>query len=355
VIGATRRGQRKAWAVDWLIFLSGTSVSWAASWRFALRARFQLSTRYKLMHIPDGFVDVKTAIAASALAVVGLGYALNQVRRELPARRVPLLGLGAAFVFAAQMVNFPVIGGTSGHLVGGALIAALLGAPAAVVVISTVLIAQCFLFADGGVTALGVNIFNMAVVAPVVGAGVYKGVCRLLSGRRGQVAAVAFAGWCSTVAASLACAGQLAWSGTVGWAVAFPVMTGVHMLIGIGEGAISALVFYAVVKARPELVNNTQALPTRSFVGYGLLVVVGVALFVAPFACPWPDGLESVAAKLGFEQAAKQSTISPMKDFGVATPLAGVVGALVAFGLAVFLSRLLVKNELTSTKTNAAT
>lgn len=315
------------------------------------------------MHIPDGFIDLKTAIAASALSVVGLSYALYHVRRELPLRRVPLLGLGAAFVFAAQMVNFPVIGGTSGHLVGGALIAALLGAPAAVVVITTVLIAQCFLFADGGVTALGTNIFNMAVVAPVVGIAVFRGVSRMLSGLRGQVAAVAFAGWCSTVAASLACAGQLAWSGTVGWAVAFPAMTGIHMLIGIGEGAISALVFYAVAKARPELVNDTPALPMRSFIGYGLLVAVGTALFAAPFACPWPDGLEAVAAKLGFEHAAKQPVAAPMTDYvmpgvgsaGLATALAGVVGALVAFGLAVFLSRILVKNQPEHTKTNATT
>ena len=313
------------------------------------------------MHIPDGFVDVKTAVVASALSIAGLSYALYQVRRDLPLRRVPLLGLGAAFVFAAQMVNFPVIGGTSGHLVGGALIAALLGAPAAVVVITTVLIAQCFLFADGGVTALGANIFNMAVVAPVVGVAVYRGMRRLFSGLRGQVAAVAFAGWCSTVAAALACAGQLAWSGTVGWAVAFPAMTGIHMLIGIGEGAISALVFFAVAKARPELAIDDHTLRTRGFVGYGLLVAIGVALFAAPFACRWPDGLEAVAAKLGFEHAAKQPMAAPMTDYlmpgvgsaGMATALAGIVGALVAFGLAVFFSRLLVKNEPVTTKTNS--
>jgi cobalt/nickel transport system permease protein len=178
----------------------------------------------------------------------------------------------------------------------------------------------------------------------------------MLSGLRGQVAAVAFAGWCSTVVASVACAGQLAWSGTVGWAAAFPAMTGIHMLIGIGEGAISALVFFAVAKARPELAADTSALPKRTFIGYGLLVAIGVALFAAPFACRWPDGLEAVAAKLGFEHAAKEPAAAPMMDYamsGVATALAGVVGTLVAFGLAVFLSRLLVKNESTPAKTNA--
>ena len=308
------------------------------------------------MHLPDGFLDLKTAVTAAVLGAAGLGLALREARRELPPRRVPLLGLGAAFVFAAQMVNFPVVGGTSGHLIGGALVAGLLGLPAAVIVLTTVLIAQCFLFADGGVTALGANVFNMAIVAPVIGLLVFRAVSRLLPGLRGQVAAMAFAGWCSTVAASLACAGQLAWSGTVGWSVALPAMAGIHMLIGLGEGAISALVFASVVRARPELMAGAESTPTeggvgRGFVKYGLLAALGVALFAAPFACPWPDGLEAVAAKLGFEHAAHAAAPSPMPDYmfpgiaspGVATAVAGMVGALVVFGLAVLLSRVVVR------------
>jgi cobalt/nickel transport system permease protein len=311
------------------------------------------------MHIPDGFVDGKTAVTAAALAATGLGLALRQAKRELPPRRVPLLGLGAAFVFAAQMVNFPVLGGTSGHLIGGALVAALLGLPAAVIVMTTVLLAQCFLFADGGVTALGANVFNMAVVAPFVGLTVFRAVSRVLPGLRGQVAALAFAGWCSTVAASLACAGQLAWSGTVGWTVALPAMVGIHMLIGLGEGAISALVFAAVARARPELVGGAADAAAsaeggaRGVVRYGLLAALGVALFAAPFACPWPDGLEAVAAKLGFEHRAAEAATAPMADYvfpwiaspGVATAVAGAIGALVVFGLAVLLSRIVVRAQ----------
>jgi cobalt/nickel transport system permease protein len=307
------------------------------------------------MHIPDGFLDAKTAAAATVLSAAGLGYALHQLRRELPPRRVPLLGLSAAFVFAAQMVNFPVIGGTSGHLIGAVLVAALLGTPAAVVVITTVLVAQCFLFADGGVTALGANVFNMAVVAPVVGLAVYRVVQRLLPGVRGQVAALAFAGWCSTVAAAVVCAGQLAWSGTVAWSVAFPAMVGIHLLIGLGEGAISALVFYAVVRTRPDIVAGSPAASAglRGFVGYGLLAAVGVTLFAAPFACPWPDGLEAVAAKLGFEHRASEAVPAWMADYrfpgiaspGISTALAGAVGALVVFGLAVIFSRVVVRKS----------
>src|SRR5512146_2945908 len=115
------------------------------------------------MHIPDGFLDTKTAAATGAIAALGLGVALRQARFHLPPRRVPLLGLAAAFVFAAQMLNFPIGGGTSGHLVGGVLAAALLGPSAAVVVLSAVLLVQCFMFADGGVLALGANVFNMAI------------------------------------------------------------------------------------------------------------------------------------------------------------------------------------------------
>lgn len=313
------------------------------------------------MHIPDGFIDTKTAVVSAALAAAGTGMALRQVRRELPPRKVPLLGLAAAFLFAAQMINFPVAGGTSGHLIGGALVAVLLGPAAGVVVVASVLIVQCLLFADGGVLALGANIFNMGIVATFTGYGVARLVRRVLKGRRGLIAAMAFAGWCSAVVASLGCAAQLAWSGTVPWSVALPAMVGVHMLIGLGEGLISALVLLAVLRTRPDLVvgeASAQPAPAlRGILGYGLLASLGLALFVAPFACPWPDGLDSVAAKLGFEhQAAPHLLAAPAPDYlvpgiasrGLATALAGAIGALVAFGLALALSRALVRDGGTS-------
>jgi len=141
------------------------------------------------MHIPDGFLDAKTAAGAGALALVGLSLALRQARLHLPPRRVPLMGLTAAFVFAGQMVNFPVAGGTSGHLLGATLTAVLVGPSAAVVVLAAVLIVQCFLFADGGVTALGANLVNLALVAPLGGYGVFRAVRPLWAGRRGTVLA----------------------------------------------------------------------------------------------------------------------------------------------------------------------
>jgi cobalt/nickel transport system permease protein len=307
------------------------------------------------MHIPDGFIDGKTALATAALSAAGVGLALRQVKRELPPRKTPLLGLAAAFLFAAQMVNFPVAGGTSGHLVGGALVAALLGPSAAVVVVTTVLIVQCFLFADGGVMALGANIFNMAIVNSVAGYAIYRGVCRVLPGVRGQVAALAFAGWCSTVLAAISCAGQLALSGTVPWAAAFPAMAGTHMLIGVGEGLISALVFLAIQRTRPEMIseNGESGPPQRrgELLRYGLLVTLGVAIFVAPFACPWPDGLERVAGRLGFARKTAQPLLhalapdyqAPGIHWAVgATAVAGAAGCLIVFALALLLGRLLV-------------
>lgn len=365
LIGATRRRQTKALAPNrpvilrfcWRLLrifcweLLAPTQGWVKFTSLIDAARFRSIAPLNDMHIPDGFLDVKTATAAAVLSTAGIGYALYQLRRDLPARRVPLLGLGAAFVFAAQMVNFPVAGGTSGHLIGAGLIAALLGTPAAVIVLTTVLLAQCFLFADGGVTALGANIFNMGIVAPVVALAVFRTVQRLLPGVRGQVAALAFAGWCSTMVAAIACAGQLAWSGTVAWSVAFPAMAGVHMLIGLGEGAISAMVYYAVVRTRPDIAAKTPATSLGGFVGYGLLVALGVALFAAPFACPWPDGLEAVAAKLGFEHRAAEAAPAWLSDYrfpgvaseGLSTALAGVIGALVVFGLAVIFSRIVVR------------
>ena len=313
------------------------------------------------MHIPDGFVDGKTALAAAALSTVGLGAALRRVRRELPARRVPLLGLSAAFLFAAQMVNFPVAGGTSGHLMGGVLVAALLGPSAAMVVMATVLIVQCLLFADGGVSALGSNLFDMGLLGTTGGYLVYRAMAKRLQGLPGRVAAVAFAGWCSVVMASVGCAGQLAWSHTVAFSVGFPVMATVHMLIGLGEGVITALVFVAVCRARPDLAGTAEAdaetQPRNGAWGYGLLAALGVALFVAPFASPWPDGLERVASKLGFaEKATKPILPGAVADYHLpgihsatlATALAGALGTIVVFALALLLGRVLVRDKHTA-------
>lgn len=299
------------------------------------------------MHIPDGFLDAKTAVAAGVLSAAALAVALRRVKRELPPRRVPLLGLASAFIFATQMLNFPVAGGTSGHLIGAVLAVALLGPLAAVVVMTSVLVLQCFLFQDGGLTALGANVFNMAVVATAVGGLVYAGVRRLAGpSLRVRLLATAFAAWCSTVAAAVACAGELATSGTVAWHVALVAMGGVHMLIGIGEAVITTLVVAAIARLRPELLDAPTATGAPAgrvggLVLTGVLVSVGLAAFVAPFACGWPDGLERVAQSLGLERRAAEQPVlpAPLPDYtvpavaseGLSASIAGVVGTVVAF------------------------
>jgi len=303
------------------------------------------------MHIPDGFLDAKTALTTGALAAAGVGAALWHAKRSLPARKVPLLGMTAAFVFAAQMLNFPVAAGTSGHLVGGVLTAALVGPGAAVIVMTAVLVLQCFLFQDGGVSALGANVFNMAIIGTVGGYAVYALTRRLASGLRGVLLGAAFAGWCSTVMAAVCCAGELAVSGRVAWRVVLPAMGGIHMLIGIGEGVITALVLVAVARARPELLETTSEPPkTAQVVTLGLIAALGLALFVSPFASSWPDGLEKVAERLGFEHFAADKPLvpAPMPDYGIVgregpwvTPLVGVIGTLAAFALAWALARAL--------------
>src|SRR5512140_2952637 len=149
------------------------------------------------MHIPDGFLDAKTAITTGIFSATGLGTALRYAGRKLQPRQIPLIGLTGAFVFVAQMINFPVAGGTSGHLLGGALAVVLLGPSAAVIVMSSVLIIQALIFADGGLLALGANILNMALVAPICAFGVYRVVHRFLPGQRGQLIAASLAAWVS--------------------------------------------------------------------------------------------------------------------------------------------------------------
>ncbi|HAM35127.1 MAG TPA: hypothetical protein DEB40_00285 [Elusimicrobia bacterium] len=291
------------------------------------------------MHIPDGFLDAKTAIAGAAFSAAGLGMALRQAGRRMPRKKIPLMGLAAAFVFAAQMINFPVAAGTSGHLVGAVLAAVLLGPGAAVIALSAVLIVQCLLFADGGVSALGANIFNMALVAPVAGYGIYAAVRRTLDGARGRIAAVAFASWCSTVLAALCCAGELAWSGTVSWKAGLLAMAGVHMIIGLGEALITALVIAAVDKSGfPESAAAKTGSSGRygETLAFGFLIALGLALFVSPFACPWPDGLEKVAARLGFES---QAAAQPVLSYQI--PAMAAAGTITAFALSWLLARLL--------------
>jgi len=211
------------------------------------------------MHIPDGFLSPEVAAVCAVPAIGAVGYGLRRATRELDERRVPLLGVTAAFVFAAQMLNFPVAGGTSGHFLGAALAAILLGPWVAAVVLSVVLVVQSFVFADGGVTALGANVLNMGVIGALAVGGLMVAAQRVLPRARTTTLAVAGVGaWLAVVAGSAACAFELAISGTVPLGTVLPAMVGVHLLIGAGEAVITVAAVSAVLSTRPDVVRALQ-------------------------------------------------------------------------------------------------
>jgi cobalt/nickel transport system permease protein len=220
------------------------------------------------VHVPDGFLDAPTSLATGAVAAGVVAVALRRAERELDERTAPLAGLTAAFVFAAQMINFPVAGGTSGHLIGGVLTAVLVGPWTAILSMTVVLLVQAVLFADGGLTALGTNVTLMAVVAVVLGYGVFRLLAAVLPRTRGGVlAAAAVAAFLSVPAAALTFVGLFA----VGAVADVPLgavaaaMGGIHLLIGLGEAAITVAVLGAVLAVRPDLVHGARKLlPTTT-------------------------------------------------------------------------------------------
>ena len=300
------------------------------------------------MHIPDGFLSLTVSIVCWVLAATGVGIALWRSGEELAERQVPLMGVLAAFIFAAQMLNFTVAGGTSGHLIGGALAAILLGPWGAILTMSTVVGIQALLFQDGGLIVMGANILNMAIIAPLVGYGIYRGMRAVIrNGRWSLLAAGIVASWVSVVVSAIAAAIQLALSGTSPLAVALPAMAGVHALIAVGEALITTGALSFIVAVRPDLLSESEARAGGwRWALVGLLISVGVTLF-APLASPSPDGLERVAEDQGFMAAALDAPYSFIADYvlpgisneAVATILAGAIGVLVVAAVAFIVAR----------------
>lgn len=220
-----------------------------------------------LLHAPDGFVTLPIAIAMWLVTGLVVSWAVARTNRDLDERAVPLLGVMAAFIFAAQMFNFPVIGGTSGHLLGGVLAAVMLGPWAGTLVMTAVVAIQALLFQDGGLLIMGANIFNMGVVGTLGGYALYRLVAGALGGEeRGRLPAAAVAAWASVVGGSVAMAVQLAASDVIPLGIALPAMVGIHALIGIGEAAITvaALAFIAATRSDLFRLRETHAATTRS-------------------------------------------------------------------------------------------
>ncbi|HEV3121383.1 MAG TPA: energy-coupling factor ABC transporter permease [Isosphaeraceae bacterium] len=309
------------------------------------------------MHIPDAVLSAPVAVGCGAIAVVAMGLGMRRLERSLRDRTAVLMGTMSAFVFAAQMVNFP-LGPLpiSGHLLGGVLSAVLLGPWAGAGVIGAVLLVQCLLFGDGGLTALGANFINMGLIGSVVGYAIYAPIRRLVGGRAGVLLASMFAAWFSVILASGAFALELTASGwrenfftILGW------MTLVHAAIGLGEAAITGLVLRFLLLARPDLVYepDPDALSTGKRAGQvaiaGLAVALAVAVFLAPFASDHPDGLEWVGARIGFLRNGAPLLPAPLADYQVpalaghvraATAVAGLAGTLIVFVMGLCLARI---------------
>ena len=208
------------------------------------------------MHIPDGFLSGEVSAGTAVVAAGAVGIALHRAGSRLDDRLVPLLGVTGAFVFAAQMLNFPVAAGTSGHFLGAALATMLLGPWLACLVLAVVLATQSFVFADGGVSALGANVVNMGVIGALVTGGLMLAARRVLPRRRGVLLAVAGAGaWLAVVAGAAGTAVCLAVSGTVALGTVLPAMLAVHVAIGAGEAVITVAALSALMATRPDLIG----------------------------------------------------------------------------------------------------
>ncbi len=329
------------------------------------------------MHMSDGIVDAPTSAIFAVLAVAGLGYAAWRARAELDERAAPMAGLVAAFLFAAQMVNFPILPGVSGHLLGGALAAILVGPYVGALCVAIVLVVQAVLFADGGLTALGTNITNMALIGVAAGYLIARPLLPVLS-RRGGLTAVAFlAALLATLCAALGFVAEYAIGGaagsTVGAVTGYMLLT--HALIGVGEGVITAITVTAVVNARPDLVyllrhSAPDARPSARFavslngflIGFAAVAVV-VAGLLSYAASAQPDGLDATtrrgcdvlevdgAEELTGDCVARNAEDHalahwPLADYTVdgddrLTGVAGVLGAAAAFAVLFVLVRVI--------------
>jgi cobalt/nickel transport system permease protein len=300
------------------------------------------------MHIPDGFLSTLVSLLLWAVSILVVAYALKRVSADLGERQVPMMGVLAAAIFAGQMLNFTVIGGTSGHLMGAAIATILLGPWAAVLVLTTVVSVQALIFQDGGLLVLGANIFNMAVVGVAVSYMVYRTVQWLARGQRwGIFVGGLAAAWMSIVIASLAVALELALSGTSPANIAIPAMAGIHALIGIGEGLITVGALALIYASRPDLLKVGEARPAGGAVLWVAGLAIAIALAIAsPLASAHPDGLEWVAEQKGFLETARGPLYTIIPDYvlpgvnneALATILAGIVGTLIVFAVALLVA-----------------
>ena len=298
------------------------------------------------LHIPDGFLSIVVSLIFWLVTIIMVGLAVSKTNKSLGEKQIPLMGVMAAFIFAAQMLNFPVAGGTSGHFLGGALAAIVLGPWAGILVMTSVVGVQALLFQDGGLLVMGANIFNMGILTAAIGFGLYRMVIDRNKGTRLAVAGIG--AWIATMAAALVTALQLWVSGTSRLEIVIPAMLGVHVFIGIGESLITVAALAFIEQTRPDLLalEKSTASGGRGWIVAGVLVSL-LAVLISPLASGNPDGLERVAEDLGFlgtgldapYQILPDYTIPFLGETAISTILAGIVGAGVLLGLLILVGR----------------
>jgi len=303
------------------------------------------------LHIPDGFLTTPVSIAGWIIAVVCIGNALIKTRGQLGEKQIPLMGVLAAFIFAAQALNFPVAGGTSGHMLGATLAAIVMGPWAAVLIMTSVIGLQALLFQDGGLLALGFNIVNMGILGAFTVHFVYRMARRMVGeSRPGLIVAGSAGAWISVMLGAMATAVQLGVSGTSPVSIALPAMMGVHALIGMGEALITVGALLFISRARPDLLRTGQTASgahSASWVGIGLAIALALTL-ISPLASPNPDGLERVAQDAGFVGAAQNSAYEVLPGYttpfveneALTTIVAVAIGTLIVFAIAYGIARL---------------
>jgi cobalt/nickel transport system permease protein len=300
------------------------------------------------MHIPDGFLSLTISLIFWAITIITVGIAISKTNKALGEKQVPLMGIMAAFIFAAQMLNFPVAGGTSGHFLGGALAAIILGPWAAILVMTSVIAVQGLLFQDGGLLVMGANIFNMGLLTAMIGFGLYRSVIGRRKGVRLAVAGVS--AWIAVVTAALLCSLELWLSGTSRLQIVLPAMLGVHVLIGLGEALITVAALAFIERTRPDLLSEktVAAKGGRGWIFAGIAVAL-FAVLLSPLASASPDGLERVAQEMGFFHLVQSAPYQILPDYTIpflgrtplSTVVAGAVGALVVLGLAIVIGQVL--------------
>lgn len=302
------------------------------------------------LHIPDGFLTIPVAVVFWVISGILIFLAVRNTRASLGERQIPMMGIMAAFIFAAQMINFPIAGGTSGHLIGGVLAAVTLGPWAGMLTMTSVVAVQALLFQDGGLLVMGANIFNMGLLPVLIGFGFY----RLVIGMRKQVKlpVIAVAAWLSVLAGALTTGLQLWLSGTSPLQIVMPAMLGIHALIGIGEALITVAAVAFILQTRPELLTDQSDREKggRGWVLGGIVAALLVVL-ISPLASADPDGLERVAQDIGFLSMGQDAPYQIIPDYTLpflgetplSTIIAGVLGIAIVALVIILFARLLKK------------